>query len=386
MTKLLKLSLLVLLSLSTLQAKENHQVGFKLGLTSIDNEDGWNLENGTFFVDFTFDTPTLIKPRIDLGYIGLDEDDNGGVSSLLQLAINGIYDIDLSGNDTPLTPYLLGGLGYEYVVDDTPIFESHPFVQAGFGARYKLTDRFTLVSEFKALQMFGSSNEDNEFAFMLGFDVPLFVEVIRAPVEKNRRDLPEVSAPSVPQVAPYQEPIIADGDGDGVIDGVDKCPHTPMGDRIDINGCTIVSSIVIPQEATYVEDAGLQPKVKPTASVKKKRTIVKRKRQDLKISFESNSAVIKDASKSSVKRFAKYLKNNPNTTVTIEGYTDNSGQRAKNLTLSTKRAEAVRSLLLIYGATASKIKAVGKGDLNPIADNDTESGRKLNRRIEAVIQ
>jgi OOP family OmpA-OmpF porin len=273
-------------------------------------------------------------------------------------------------------------LGYEYVPDDTPVFESHPFIQAGFGARYPLTDRVTLVSEFRALQMFGSSNEDNEFALMLGIDVPLFVEVIRAPVEKGNRSIP---TPQAPQVKQYQEPVVIDNDNDGVIDTVDKCLHTPAGSAVDVHGCTIVNAIVIPQEVTYEEDVATQQKIKSTIPVMKKPAPVKIKRQNLKIGFESNSAVIKDASRARVKRFANYLKNNPNSIVTIEGYTDSSGQRAKNIALSTKRAQAVRALLIKYGANASKIKAVGKGDLNPIADNDTESGRMKNRRIEAVI-
>jgi len=378
MKKLLKLSLLLLLSQGAMHAVDNHQVGFKLGLTSIDNEDGWNFENGSFFADLTFDIPSAVKPRIDLGYISIDEDENAGVGSLWQLSVNGIYDVDLNSYyRTSFQPYLLGGLGYEYVPDDTPVFESHPFIQAGLGARYPLTDRVTLVSEFRALQMFGSSDEDNEFALMLGIDIPLFVEVIRAPIEKNRGNLPEVSAPLAPQVV--------DGDGDGVADSVDKCPHTPAGDRIDINGCTIVSFIVTPEEVAYIEDAGIEPKTKHIEPIVQKSIRTKTKRQDLKIGFESNSAVIKYASKARVKRFATYLKNNPKLKVTIEGYTDNSGLRAKNLALSTKRAQAVRSLLIQYGANASKIKAVGKGNLNPIADNETPSGREKNRRIEAVI-
>ena len=386
MKKLLKLSLLLLLSQGVLHAVENHQVGFKLGLTSIDNEDGWTFENGSIFADLTFDIGSTVKPRVDLGYISIDEDENDGVGSLWQLAVNGIYDLDLNKYyRTSLQPYLLGGLGYEYVPDDTPVFESHPFIQAGFGARYPLTDRVTLVSEFRALQMFGSSDEDNEFALMVGIDVPLFVEVIRGSVDKNVRQLPEISAPIATQTVQYQEPIISDGDGDGIPNSIDNCPNTPVGDRVNDKGCTIVSSIILPEEVSYLEDTGAQPVETVSEVVVQKNSFTKRKRQNIKVGFESNSAVIKSSSKVSVKRFADFLKNNPSLNVTIEGYTDNSGNRAKNLSLSTKRAQSVRALLIKYGANASKIKAVGKGDLNPIANNETASGREINRRIEVVI-
>ena len=372
MSKLFKLSLLLLLSASAIEAIEDHQVGFKLGLTSIDNEDGWNFEKGTFFTDLTFDTASIIKPRIDFGYINIDEKDEGKVDSVIQLALNGIYNINVSTYTTaPVIPYLLGGLGYEYVFDETPSFESHPYLQVGLGARYRLNDRLALVTEFRALQMFGDSDEDNEFAFLLGFDVPLFVEVVRADIQKKDEVLPKVD--QVKKTRAYQE----DGDQDGVPDLQDKCLHTPVGDRVDINGCSIVSSIVIPEEAPYVEDKKIQPV--------KKKIVKKSKRKNLHINFESNSAVILASSKSKVRTFADYMKSNPNLSVTIEGYTDNSGLRSKNMVLSKKRAEAVRTLLIKYGVDPSKIKAVGKGDLNPIADNETKSGRAKNRRIEAVI-
>jgi outer membrane protein OmpA-like peptidoglycan-associated protein len=421
------LCLLGLLSQSALQAVENHQVGLKLGLTSIDNEDGWSFEKGSFFTDFTYDMPYTIVPRIDLGYINIDEDDKGGVSSLLQLAINGIYDVDLEnyGISTNVKPYLLGGLGYEKVVDATPVFESHPFMQAGIGASYQFTDRVAFVSEFKALQIFGGSDEDNEFQLMVGVKIPLFVEVIRAPLDKNIpasnvsvqsaseyqsqpvvkeyqvvQESQAVTSGQVPTiiqgyetsgqeeqvVQEYQAPVasVGDKDGDGVDDSIDKCPHTPKGISVDESGCTVINnSVVIPEEVSYVDDSSSKSsEVKQTRVLANSSSV---KRKDLKVSFESSSAAIK-GSKASIKQFASYLKNNPSLTVTIEGYTDNSGQRAKNLALSTKRAKTVAALLVKYGVSASRIKAIGKGDLNPIADNETESGRRQNRRIEAVIK
>jgi len=405
MNKALSLSLILLLSASTLQALEqDHQVGLKVGLTSIDNEDGWNFENGSFFTDLRFDLPYEVKPRIDLGYISIDKDEHGGVSSLLQLAINGIYDVDLNRYyTTPIEPYVLGGLGYEYVSNSTPVFESHPFVQAGFGARYPLTNRVKLVSEFKALQMFGGDNEENEFSFTFGIDIPLFVEVIQGTIDPNLQVTQEIVQPQVEQVhmqREYQAPQVVvsnDGDGDGVRDDLDNCPHTPTGDKINERGCTIVSSIIIPEEATYVEDAGSsiieenQPTIvteKQVLSIpapkKAKYSASKNSRKNLKVVFEPNSAKIATSSRIVVKRFADSLKSS-STKITVEGYTDNSGNRNKNLALSKKRAQAVKSLLVKYGLNSSSIKAVGKGDLNPIADNDTEHGRKLNRRIEIII-
>jgi outer membrane protein OmpA-like peptidoglycan-associated protein len=66
----------------------------------------------------------------------------------------------------------------------------------------------------------------------------------------------------------------------------------------------------------------------------------------------------------------------------IGGYSDNVGKAASNLTLSKKRAEAVRAYLVKHGVPADALTAQGFGDANPVADNSTASGRFANRRIE----
>jgi len=369
---------------SSLQAKSDHLIGLKLGLTSIENEDGWNFEKSSFFVDFTPDTSTVIKPRIDLGYISID----GRVNSLLQFALNGVYDIDLNSR---LTPYLLGGMGYEKVSGEVENFKSHPYLQAGFGLRYPLLKHVSLVGEFRALKILGDGddNEDNEFALMFGVSVPLFVKVereARAKISKRSNEI----------IIENPEPAFLDSDGDGVEDILDRCKYTPKGESVDSHGCMSSNAIVLPDEVSYIEDEVVSSSVVPaifpsfkneqSEVTPKQISIPKSNRKNLKINFESSSATILTNSKQRIKDFAAYLKDNSNKRVTIEGYTDNSGIRSKNFALSTKRAKAVRQLLISYGVKASRIKAVGKGDLNPIADNDTEIGRASNRRIEAVIK
>lgn len=68
--------------------------------------------------------------------------------------------------------------------------------------------------------------------------------------------------------------------------------------------------------------------------------------------------------------------------IVVEGHTDSEGEAAHNLSLSQKRADAVREHLVAQGIDATKIRAVGKGEREPIADNDTPEGRAQNRRIE----
>jgi len=76
------------------------------------------------------------------------------------------------------------------------------------------------------------------------------------------------------------------------------------------------------------------------------------------------------------------LKDNPELAVEIRGYTDNVGKAAANKKLSLRRAEAVRSWLVMQGIDSMRISAKGYGPENPIADNATLEGRQKNRRIE----
>ena len=78
--------------------------------------------------------------------------------------------------------------------------------------------------------------------------------------------------------------------------------------------------------------------------------------------------------------------NNPKVMVEISGHTDNSGQVDYNKILSQKRADAIKNFLIEHGIDATRITAVGYGIENPIGDNNTAIGRRLNRRTEFKIQ
>jgi OmpA-OmpF porin, OOP family len=70
----------------------------------------------------------------------------------------------------------------------------------------------------------------------------------------------------------------------------------------------------------------------------------------------------------------------------VGGYSDNVGPASTNLSLSKKRAEAVRAFLVKHGVSADSLMAQGFGDAHPIADNSTASGRFANRRIDFAVQ
>ncbi len=115
---------------------------------------------------------------------------------------------------------------------------------------------------------------------------------------------------------------------------------------------------------------------------------------DSGIFFATGKSDLTSASKVSLSELATVLKNNSTCDVAIQGYTDNVPFRGytavqsveKNKALSVDRAAAVSSYLLSLGVNSSQIKSVeGFGQENPVASNDTEAGRKQNRRVEIYL-
>lgn len=101
--------------------------------------------------------------------------------------------------------------------------------------------------------------------------------------------------------------------------------------------------------------------------------------------FASGQASLTSAAASSVKALAAYVQAGPSGSVKIEGHTDNQGTADANLKLSQRRADAVRDALVAAGVPRSKVQAVGRGQLQPVADNASPAGRARNRRVEVII-
>jgi len=144
----------------------------------------------------------------------------------------------------------------------------------------------------------------------------------------------------------------ADSDKDGVIDPLDKCPNTPLGTKVDKDGCPIIEC----------------------------------KSMTLSITFGTNKADIMPNHYDEMKAVADKLKKFPKATTVIEGHTDNVGSASANKKLSQRRADAVRKYLIDnQGIDGSRISAKGFGDTKPIDSNKKEEGRRNNRRVESVF-
>ncbi|NBD28728.1 MAG: OmpA family protein [Alphaproteobacteria bacterium] len=104
--------------------------------------------------------------------------------------------------------------------------------------------------------------------------------------------------------------------------------------------------------------------------------------QDRKITFDPGSANISGAAISVVDDIAEILRRCADLRIEIAGFTDSQGREEMNKRLSQQRAEAVLTALRMRRVPTSSFRAVGYGEDDPIADNETEEGREANRRIE----
>lgn len=105
----------------------------------------------------------------------------------------------------------------------------------------------------------------------------------------------------------------------------------------------------------------------------------------LSILFDTGLATIKTESKPALEQIAAMLKKDPALKVYIVSHTDNQGNLESNMKLSLDRANAVvNELVTKYAVAANQMMPKGVASLSPVSTNDTEEGRKMNRRVELV--
>ena len=160
-----------------------------------------------------------------------------------------------------------------------------------------------------------------------------------------------------------------DSDGDGVSDQFDKCPNTPAGTVVDGSGCPLVipppidTSLFVRKTALAGMGTGVG-----TAAYSN-------------IQFEFDSSVLKTNSYPALDATAADLKSS-GAVCELDGFASSEGTAAHNMRLSKDRANSVKTYLVNSGVAAKKLKVKAFGETHPIADNSTEAGRILNRRVE----
>src|ERR1035437_5569468 len=154
-----------------------------------------------------------------------------------------------------------------------------------------------------------------------------------------------------------------DSDGDGVPDYLDKCPNTPTGVQVDADGCPIKKETVVIVEPGEIESLVLSGDA----------------------NFEFNKSVLLPNAYAVLDSLVSTMTKHHDYKWEIGGYTDGIGSVNYNIKLSQKRAQAVVDYLVSKGVKMHNLNVVGYGKANPIATNETPEGRSMNRRVEIKV-
>lgn len=177
-----------------------------------------------------------------------------------------------------------------------------------------------------------------------------------------------------------------DADGDGVADYADKCPDTPEGVKVDQDGCPFdTDGDGVPD---YLDKCPTIPGVEanqgcPEISESARKAF---KNAEYGIQFDPNTANMQRSSYQYIDQIISIMREYPNYRLVVNGHTDGAGSMAVNLKLSKRRAMAVVDYMVERGIYPSRLKSFGHGGTQPIGDNKTVAGRKLNNRIEFKVE
>jgi OOP family OmpA-OmpF porin len=304
-----------------------------------------------------------------------------------------------------MSPYVLAGFGQQdldYTMGTTKVSTTDTVMNLGGGVLYGLSDVLSLRAELR-----GIHNSDKS----------LMDYLVLTGLQYNLGGKPE----EVPQYVAPVEPVNvvpADTDGDGVVDANDRCPNTPAGWEVSVDGCPLdtdrdrvpnsidecpntpsgmqvgANGCPLDEDKDGVTDAkdkcpgtAVNVIVDDKGCAKVVKTEIKEAiKEEVNIVFDTNKAIIKPEFKGEVAKISDLAKANGNAFITIEGHTDASGNPAKNKVLSQERATAVMNMLISdYGIPAARVTAIGFGSSKPVADNTTADGKAKNRRVIAVL-
>jgi OOP family OmpA-OmpF porin len=271
---------------------------------------------------------------VELVYLGSRTERSRGGDfdiDLDQIRLDGLYNFNRNGN---FQPYLAAGIGEsEYTRRSADAVETN--INFGGGAKYFLSPKLSMRGD---VRMISSLDEEQ-----LDMAVSVGLHFAFGGSSAGSKAVPVAATAAV----------IADTDGDGVPDSTDQCPDSDAGAKVDAIGCYIMI-----QEGHSIE---------------------------LNVNFANNSSEVTAENYAEVTKLAEFMTEYPQTSVVIEGHTDDRGAADYNQGLSERRADAVAAILVERdGVSSARVSTKGFGESSPLVESTVADYRAMNRRVVAV--
>lgn len=250
-----------------------------------------------------------------------------------------------------VSPYIRGGLGLAQNKFDNSALDTKSGLGAHIGGGVEMN--FKHLTAFAGLKLhhLGDVTSDIKSAQSGNALIGVIFPAVQTTEATETHTAPAVAAAPAKTEAPAVATKV-DTDGDGVADEDDKCPGTAKATQVNSYGCAATEKATI----------------------------------KINVEFEPGKTVVRPAYDSEISKLADFMKSHPETSVEIAGHTDSTGNAKANVSLSQKRADAVKQVLVAkFSIAKERLKSVGYGSAKPVVNDSTVEGKKANRRVEATI-
>ena len=307
--------------------------------------------------------------EVSLTSISTNPEDLNDEVDARHLMVDGLYYLGTE----QWRPYLVAGLGGRELDASNTDSDMNTFSNLGLGVKNNFKDSWQFRGDVRAYHDLDESLTDYGvnigFAYLIG----------GSSSKSATKPVTDSAAKSVTEVKKA-----FDVDGDGVSDVSDKCSNTPANTKVDASGCPLDSDGDGVYD--YLDECAATSKNYVVDQKGCPKTLTEEVSIELKINFENNSNVVKQSYYSEIEKVAAFMNQYADTTVEIAGYTDDRGSESYNRNLSQRRADSVREVLINkFSVARDRVSAIGYGEANPIASNDTAEGRATNRRVVAKV-
>ncbi|MCW4630604.1 MULTISPECIES: OmpA family protein [Marinomonas] len=337
-------SIIAASSLSTLalaQQQEGFTVTPSIGHYNMDNDR--NTEDDTTYslgLGYQFNNPWAVE----FVYLNADSKQSGGGDvDVDQYRLDGLYHLP-NVSSLNLTPYLAAGVG---TADFSNGEDNNTQVNAGGGLKYAINDAVSLRADFRLV----NDVEDHHLDNVTSLGVQMTFGGSSSNSSSDNQGYTPVEQ-TYTQVEP--EPIVETQTA--AQEPVEQVKEEP------------VAAAPVVEEAPKQADVVAEPPGK------------------INIQFGINKTNVEQKYYPEIAKIADFLKENPGSTVMIEGHTDDTGTASYNQMISEKRAKAIADVLTqTFQISASRVDSVGYGEERPFVENDSEENRQINRRVVAII-